>query len=356
MISKIFVCLLALEMTLSRGIKQKIVTLAEHTSKSQREIANELSISRYAVQTTLRLWRETSSVDDDQEERRGRKPKLTAREKKMIVRESTKDPKKTAREIQQVSGQTVKTVSLRTVQRVLQESGKIAYRPRKIPALTKSLKIRRFQWSNEVKDMCLNDWNEVIFSDETYLEVSSPRTRFVRRCSHEKPRGEHFDHRKGYAPKVMIWGCISSRGLGKIAIVQGTMDSAKYIEILKTHLLPQASKWFPSGDWTFQQDGARCHTSRQTMAFFDDFGIPLLPWTASSPDLNPIENVWSLLKTRVNRMGSSTKEELMNNIMDVAADEEFWKDRCAALVESMLDRVNHIRRTRGFPFTGRLSK
>ena len=73
-------------MTLSRDIKQRIVTLVEHTSKSLREIALELSISRSAVQKTLAVWRETGSVEEHKEESRGRKEKLTAREKKNCPR------------------------------------------------------------------------------------------------------------------------------------------------------------------------------------------------------------------------------------------------------------------------------
>lgn len=69
-------------MTLSREIKQKIITLTEHTSKSQRQIAEELGVSRFTVQKTVSLWRETGSVEVEKVETRGRKKNLRRETKK----------------------------------------------------------------------------------------------------------------------------------------------------------------------------------------------------------------------------------------------------------------------------------
>lgn len=150
--------------------------------------------------------------------------------------------------------------------------------------------------------------------------------------------------------KVLVWGAMSWRGLGKLAIVEGTMDSQRYINTLQTHLLSQAAMWFPSGDWQFQQDGARCHTSRATLKFLEDNNIPVLPWTANSPDMNPIEHVWALLKKRVYGIGAETKDELITNIKAVAEDQEYWNPICHALIESMTERVCHVSKTKGSPW------
>ena len=87
-------------MTLSREVKLQIVALREHTTKSRRQIAKDLGISEGSVRNTLKTWRETESLEGHQKETRGRKPVLTIQDNRAIVRESKKDPMKTAREVQ----------------------------------------------------------------------------------------------------------------------------------------------------------------------------------------------------------------------------------------------------------------
>ena len=46
----------------------------------------------------------------------------------------------------------------------------------------------------------------------------------------------------------------------------------------------------------FMQDGARCHTSRQMQNWFAQQDVTLLDWPGQSPDMNPIENLWTAFK------------------------------------------------------------
>ncbi|GFX18937.1 transposable element Tcb1 transposase [Trichonephila clavipes] len=45
----------------------------------------------------------------------------------------------------------------------------------------------------------------------------------------------------------------------------------------------------------FQQDNARPHVARIVQRFFVKHQIELLPWPARSPDLSPVENMWSMV-------------------------------------------------------------
>ncbi len=46
----------------------------------------------------------------------------------------------------------------------------------------------------------------------------------------------------------------------------------------------------------FQQDNCAVHVSSFMMEYFDEIGWELLEWQARSPDIDIIENIWSMLR------------------------------------------------------------
>ena len=94
----------------------------------------------------------------------------------------------------------------------------------------------------------------------------------------------------------------------------------------------------------FQQDNASSHTARLTRAFFCEMGLTVLPWPANSPDLNPIENIWSVLKQYVEKRSVKTKNELIKVI------EEEWNKLDMNLFG---DRLNDEKQNRTGDLRGR---
>ncbi|GFT09313.1 transposable element Tcb1 transposase [Trichonephila clavipes] len=101
----------------------------------------------------------------------------------------------------------------------------------------------------------------------------------------------------GPVPCIMVWDGIGYHSCTQLVRIDGTLNSQRYIsEVLEPVVLPYLQGLATA---IFQQDNSRPHVARIVQSFFVNHQTELLPWQARSPDLSPIENMWSMVAQRL---------------------------------------------------------
>jgi transposase len=100
----------------------------------------------------------------------------------------------------------------------------------------------------------------------------------------------------------------------------------------------------------FQQDNARPHTTQKIRDWFTEKKINCLEWPPQSPDLSPIENIWSFIKDFLN----DHKKELTNNEAIWNLTQQCWfsndlSNLIKKCYESLPNRIKEVIQNNGGP-------
>jgi hypothetical protein len=132
----------------------------------------------------------------------------------------------------------------------------------------------------------------LIFSDESVFSSANDGPVRVYRPQGTRYNAEYVkESARSSRVSVAVWGWISSRGIGLLHRIDGRLDRAQYLHILRDIMVPSVREMYPDGVINFQQEQSSVHKSQLLQRWLADQNeVELLDWPPCGADLHPIEN------------------------------------------------------------------
>jgi transposase len=289
--------------------RKEIVTLHEKAGYGSRRIAKELKIDRGTVQRVLKKFKTKKTCKNLPGQ--GRKRKISGDLLKRVKRKA-KRKKPGTKIASEISDEVSGGISERTVQRTLKDTGLQYLVIEKREELTPDQEARRLAFARKRKN---HNWKYEIFVDEKTWQVGSSVNKCWQDPSHRLTEGK-----KRHAPKIHCWGGVGYHFKTKLHFFQENLNSDLYCKILKKRLPPEyVFNLNPKSrsKWILVQDNDPKHKSKKVTELLDKMGPDRIKdFPANSPDLNPIEDAWSIMQSEIQYKKIKTIKSLKKHLTE----------------------------------------
>ena len=214
----------------------------------------------------------------------------------------------------------VEDISCDTRSRILRTMEKVVKAKARLP-LSKKHMSNRVPWAKKYLKL---DFSKVLFTDECRATLDG-LDGWSRGWLVEGQRAPLKYHHQQRGRGVMFWAAIIGDTLvGPFWVPEGVkLTSQAYTQFLDQNFFP----WYTSQTRSFKQkcifmhDNAPSHAAKFTKDYLSEksfSGDRLMEWPPCSPNLNCIENLWNIVKSKIYCGGKqcASKEELWNAILN----------------------------------------
>uniref|UniRef100_A0A3Q3JS38 Transposase n=1 Tax=Monopterus albus TaxID=43700 RepID=A0A3Q3JS38_MONAL len=329
---------------LSEAFRKNIVAAYE-SGKGFKKISKDFEISHSTVRKIVYKWRAFKTTANMP--RSGRPSKFTPRADRKMLKEVSKNPKMSSRDLQQALATVDVEVHASTIRKRLHKFNLHGRRARRKPLLSKRNIKARLTFARENVDKDQDFWNNVRWTDESKIELFGHQSR-----GHVWHKPNTAFQEKNLIPtvkhgggSVMVWGCFAAAGPGQLTIIESTMNSTVYQKVLEEHVRPSVRKLKLKRNWTMQHDNDPKHTSKSTKDWLKKKKWRVLEWPSQSPDLNPIEMLWGDLKRAVHARNPSNISQLKQFCIEEW--DKIPSDRCQRLLDGYKNRLTAVISAKG---------
>ena len=323
-----------------------------------RQIQEKLGVPRSTINDTIRRFLKHHTTTPLPHT--GRPQALDERTRRRILRTIKEHRVLPYKAVAELVGE----VTERQVRRVANEAGYHRRIARWKPYLSARVVQLRLQWARNNLE---TDWDCVIWTDEMRIELGEQPTcqRVTRRLGEELLRENIQPTFHSGRQSIMVWGVIANGRKGPLVVLdftklnkktgkrkkKGGLTGERYVkQVLEGPLLAflrelEEERGCPV---LVVEDGAGPHRSACATACREKHGMLRLTHPPSSPDLNPIEPLWHLIKRRVAASKGAYKSlsalrEAVQHVWDGISDEEIRQ-----YTGRMPERVQAVRKANGW--------
>ncbi len=135
------------------------------------------------------------------------------------------------------------------------------YHAKRKPYVNMVQKRLRVLWAKAHLKWTVSNWKSVLWPDKSKFDILvGNHGRRVLGAKEEGDLPACYQRSVQKPAYLMVWGCISTYGMGSLRALEGTMNAERCLKVLEQHMLPSIGR-------VFQQDNAKPHTAAITTAW-----------------------------------------------------------------------------------------